>query len=129
MSTITESEVVQAAQFKMITQMIILETSERKYRVQVKLKKLEGGTKALKTHPAKDWAILGRLVELAADSSEKTVITTRHTEREWANLDRLVRHIHTAYGPIPDITLQLCFFPLSLIFKKLEGEYTDEHGN
>lgn len=132
MNTMNDSELVSAVHFKMVSKMNIVETEDRKYRILVTLRKLEGGMNALKSHPAKDWAVLGRLVELEAEPGEKTVITTRNTEREWANLDRLVRHIHTSYGPIPAIHLTLYFATPSAesIVKKLkEGAYKHDTKN
>ena len=36
------------------------------------------------------------------------LMTARKTVREWVSLDRLVAHIHEAYGTPPPITLILC---------------------
>lgn len=38
---------------------------------------------------------------------ERSLVTLRKTPREWASLDRLVRHAHQHYGKLPHTALQL----------------------
>jgi len=47
-------------------------------------------------------------IDLTWRKEQLTLITARKSVREWASLDRLVAHIHEAYGTAPPITLKLC---------------------
>lgn len=77
-NTITETELVRLAQF--VKRIRIEETPEEKYRTYITIQK---------------------------EDREQLVITQRKTPREWASLDRLVKHIRTTYGVTPNITLTL----------------------
>jgi len=78
MNTITETELVRLAQF--VKRIRIEETAEEKYRTYITIQK---------------------------EDHEQLVITQRKSPREWASLDRLVKHIRTTYGVLPTITLSL----------------------
>lgn len=78
MNTITETELVRLAQF--VKRLRIEETPELQYRTYITIQK---------------------------EDHEQLVITQRKSPKEWASLDRLVKHIRTTYGVIPSITLTL----------------------
>ena len=80
MHTITETDLVRAAQYKAIKRIRIEETPDSKYRTHITIMK---------------------------EDHEQTLITQRKAPREWASLDRLVKHIRNSYGVIPSITLSL----------------------
>lgn len=82
MHTITETDLIHAAELKAIISMRIRETKDFNYQVYV---------------------------VTTGDESEKTLTTLRDrsTPREWVNLDRLVKHIRNRYGFIPHICLTL----------------------
>lgn len=77
---ITEAELLLAIQYRGVKRLRIEET--------------EGGSYI--TH-----------VLLVKEDEEKTLITQRKYPREWASLDRLVKHIRNNYGNIGVITLTL----------------------
>jgi hypothetical protein len=89
MSTISESELIDAIRNKAIKRFEILQNDEGKFRIIVHLSK---------TSVRSIWKE-GALI----------VITTRNDPREWVSLDRLVTHIRTKYGAVPPISLTLNF--------------------
>jgi len=76
----SESELVLIVRSKAVRNLHIIQTDEGKYRIAVHLKNQE------------------EALEL---------MTFRKTPREWANLDRLAKHIQEKYAGIPSITLTL----------------------
>jgi hypothetical protein len=47
------------------------------------------------------------VVTLTWREEELTLVTARKTIKEWASLDRLVRHIQEHYGEVPTIWMML----------------------
>lgn len=82
MQTITETDLIHAAELKAIISMRIEETKDCHYQVYV---------------------------VTTGDESEKvlTTLRDRSAPREWVSLDRLVRHIKNRYGYTPNICLNL----------------------
>lgn len=82
MQTITETDLVTAAEYKAIKSMRIEETPNGNYRVYV---------------------------VITSSPVERTLTTLRDREspREWATLDALVNNIKSRYGVIPHISLSL----------------------
>lgn len=112
MNTISESELINAIKDCAVKRINLIETPDGAYRIQITPSHFEGRSNQ-------------------HNKGEKTLITTRHTPREWANLDRLVRHIHNAYGKVPEITLTLCFNPVEAIVNKVRksDEISNEERN
>lgn len=77
---ITEAELLLAIQYRAIKRLRIEETENESYITHVLLTKEE---------------------------DEKTLITQRKHPREWASLDRLIKHIRNNYGNVGTITLTL----------------------
>ena len=80
MSTISESELVFVVRSRGLKRMHIIQSEAGKFRVTVYLNNQEG---------------------------ELELVTFRKKHREWASLDRLVKHIQEKYRAVPTITLTL----------------------
>lgn len=80
MGTISESDLIDCVRNNAVKKLKIIQDPNSKYRIVVNLTWKEG---------------------------DFDLITTRRKPREWASLDRLVRHIQDNYGAIPPITLTL----------------------
>ena len=93
MNTISESELVLVVRSKALKRMHINQTEEGKFRITVNLNNQEG---------------------------ELDLVTFRKTPREWASLDRLVKHIQEKYIGIPNIIL-------TLFQEKKPNEHQHEH--
>jgi hypothetical protein len=78
MNAINESELVLVVRSKALQMLHISQTKEGKFRITVTL-----------NSPQEDFEL----------------VTFRKTPREWASLDRLVKHIQEKYRGIPSITL------------------------
>lgn len=83
MNTIMETDLMRLAPF--VKRIRIEETPDEKYRTHITIQKEE---------------------------TEQLLITQRKEPKEWASLDRLIKHLHSIYdkvpsGPIPPITLTL----------------------
>jgi len=79
-NAISESELIMVVRTKALTSLHINQTEEGKFRITAKLNNQEG---------------------------ELDLVTFRKTPREWASLDRLVKHIQEKYVGIPPIILTL----------------------
>lgn len=84
MHTITETDLVRAARYQAIKSIRVEETPDERYRTHI-------------------------TVMTEGHLREKILITQRKTPREWASLDRLVKHIRNSYGVIPKIALSLYY--------------------
>lgn len=62
--------------------------------------------KKIRVEQTKDCQYLTH-VTLAKEDEEKTIVTQRGTPREWASLDRLIKHIQTSSMSVQNITLTL----------------------
>ncbi len=82
MSAITESELVDYVKAGVVKELVITQGQNEKFTLTVQLTWKPGDFK---------------------------VFTWRKEIREWANLDRLCRHIRENYGAIPKISLELFF--------------------
>jgi len=80
MNTITEAELVDFMKNNAVKMMRIVQNEAGKYQIVINLTWKEG-----------DW----------------NLVTTRKTIREWASLDRLVRHIQSNYGVPPATCLTI----------------------
>ncbi len=80
MSTITEADLVDYLRNRAVKKFNIRQTANGTYQVVVSLTWKEG---------------------------ELTLETSRKAPREWASLDRLIRHIQEKYGKVPTISLSL----------------------
>ena len=80
MSTIRESELVMMLRSKALKRLHIIQTQQKKFIIKVNLNNQE---------------------------NELDLVTFRKKPREWASLDRLVKHIQKKYGAIPPTTLSL----------------------
>ena len=78
MNVISEPELVLVVRSRVLKNVHIIQTHEGKYRITVNLKNHE------------------EVLEL---------VTFRKTPREWASLDRLVRHMQRKYLGIPSVIL------------------------
>lgn len=78
MNVISESELVLVVRSKALKTLHIMQTNEGKYRINVNLKNQE---------------------------TVLDLVTFRKTPREWASLDRLVKHIQSKYIGVPSIIL------------------------
>lgn len=82
MSTIiNESDLTLYVQSKVVKRLHFIETANGKWRILVELTTQKGA-----------------LLDL---------VTMRKTRREWASLDRLIRHLHEKNLVVPDISLTL----------------------
>jgi hypothetical protein len=81
MNAINEAELTDFMKNKAIKRLTIVQSEEGKYRIVINLTWKEG-----------DW----------------NLVTTRGGPREWASLDRLIRHLSDKYESLPPITLVLC---------------------
>jgi hypothetical protein len=79
--TISEVDIAISVKNKVVRNFIITQTTSGRYQITIELTWRKELLKA---------------------------ITARKTIKEWASLDRLVAHIHEAYGTAPPITLKLC---------------------
>lgn len=80
MNSITEHELTLALQYRGIKKVRIAETEEDRYVTYITMVK---------------------------EDEEKIVITRRKHAREWASLDRLIKHIKATYGNPGSIVLTL----------------------
>lgn len=62
--------------------------------------------KKIRVEQTKDCKYLTH-VTLAKEDEEKTIVTQRGTQREWASLDRLVKHLQSSDMEAQNITLTL----------------------
>lgn len=79
-NTLSEAELADAVRNSAIQQLTIVQIQSDKYRIVANLTWKEG---------------------------DFYLVTTRKTVREWASLDRLIRHIRDSYGTPPKINLVL----------------------
>lgn len=89
MTTISESELIDAIRNRAVKRLHIAQTDEGKYRIIANVSKISVGS--------------------AWKEGDLELLTTRNVPREWVSLDRLEKHIRMKYGPIPAITLSLNF--------------------
>jgi hypothetical protein len=80
MSTISEADLIDCLQNKAVKKFSIRQTANGTYQIIVSLTWKEG---------------------------ELILETSRKAPREWASLDRLIRHIQEKYGKVPTISLTL----------------------
>ena len=73
----------------------------------MRLVQMDQSDEPTKSRLAKDTKLFRIYVRLSWKEGEILLVTQRKTPREWASLDRLVRHIVNHYGPVPPITLHL----------------------
>lgn len=76
--------------------------SSEEFRVAVRFKLI----KKIRIEQTKDFQYLTHLT-LAKEDQEKTVITQRGEPKEWANLDRLIKHIQSNKLGVTTIILTL----------------------
>ena len=74
--TITELQLIDNLANSTVTQLRLVQGSDRRYRICVLLTWKEG---------------------------YQTLETQRHTPRAWASLDRLIRHMESKYGRLPAV--------------------------
>src|SRR5262245_2908616 len=87
MDALSESDLIDAIRNKAVQRFEIVQTSNGGYRIIVNVSKIS--------------------ISSTWKEGDLELITSRNEPREWASLDRLVKHIRLKYGPVPVIKLTL----------------------